>query len=145
MKRNKTYSAKEGQIERKWHLADADGKILGRFAAKIALVIRGKMKTSFTRHMDTGDFVVVINSDKIKVTGDKLKKKMYFRHSGYPGGDRLTSLETQMAKDSKKVIEHAVRGMLPTGRLGDRLIRKLKVYKDANYEQTAQNPQPLDI
>ena len=146
MKRNLTYSAKAGDLEgKKWFLVDADGKILGRLASKVAQVIRGKEKAIYTPHMDTGDFVIVINASKIKVTGKKLDQKMYFRHSGYPGGDTLTALKNQLAKFPDRVIVSAVRGMLPKGRLGDKLITKLKVFKDSNYKQTAQKPQELAV
>jgi large subunit ribosomal protein L13 len=145
MKRTTTYSAKTGEIKHKWHLVDAEGKILGRLAVAVAAMIRGKNEPTFTKHIDTGDFVIVINASKIKVTGKKLKDKIYFRHSGYPGGDRYINLEDQLKKDPTKVIQHAVRGMLPMGRLGDQLITKLKVYSDANYVEKAQAPVPAAI
>ena len=145
MKRNKTYSAKTGEISRNWFVVDAQGKILGRLASKVANVIRGKEKAEYTPHIDTGDFVIVTNASKIKVTGKKMDQKIYFRHSGYPGGDKMTLLKDQLQKFPERVITSAVRGMLPKGRLGDRLITKLKVYKGTEYKQTAQKPQELEV
>ncbi len=145
MKRTTTYSARPKDIIKKWYVADASGKVLGRFAAEIAKVMRGKDEVIFTPSIDTGDYVIVINASQIKVTGKKLTDKIYFSHSLYPGGAKFISLEDQLKKDSRKVIQHAVRGMLPRGRLGDQLIRKLKVYKDEKYKEKAQNPEALNI
>lgn len=140
MKRNKTYSAKKELIEKKWYLIDAKDKVLGRLAVQIADILRGKNNPFFTPNVDTGDFVVVINAKDIKVTGNKLKDKYYFRHSGYPGGDKKVILEDQLKSSPQKVILHAVKGMLPKGRLGDKILTKLKVYKDGNYLEKAQQP-----
>jgi len=145
MKRNKTFSAKQEKVERKWYLVDATDKILGRLATKVSTVLRGKDEEIFTPSCDTGDFVIVINASKIKVTGKKLQDKIYFRHSMYPGGAKFRSLEEQLANHPDKVILHAVRGMLPTGRLGDKLITKLKVYKDDKFPHSAQKPEALTI
>jgi large subunit ribosomal protein L13 len=145
MKRNKTFSAKPEKIERKWYVVDASEKILGRLATKISLVLRGKDEEIFTPSCDTGDFVIVINASRIKVSGKKLKDKTYFSHSMYPGGAKSINLEDQLAKDARKVILHAVRGMLPKGRLGDKLITKLKVFSDDKYPHSAQKPEVLNI
>lgn len=145
MKRNKTFSAKEGKIERKWYLVDASDKVLGRLATKVSSVLRGKDEETFTPSCDTGDFVIVINASKIRVTGKKMKGKIYFSHSMYPGGAKFTSLEKQMSSKPEEVILHAVRGMLPRGRLGDKLITKLKVYKNDKFPHSAQKPEALNI
>ncbi len=145
MKRNKTFSAKQEKVERKWYLVDATDKVLGRLATKVSTVLRGKDEEIFTPSCDTGDFVIVINASKIKVTGKKLQDKVYFSHSMYPGGAKFRSLEEQLANHPDKVILHAVRGMLPTGRLGDKLITKLKVYKDDKFPHSAQKPEALTI
>jgi len=124
----KTYSTKASEIERKWHLIDASDKVLGRLATEASALLLGKHKPTFTRNLDTGDYVVVINAEKIRVTGNKGKQKLYYRHSGYPGGLKSASLDEVMQKDPTKVIEHAVKGMLPHNRLGDQMFKKLKVY-----------------
>ena len=139
----KTYSAKVSEIEREWFVVDAADKNLGRLATQIATVLRGKHKPTFTPSMDVGDFVIVINADKITVTGNKLAQKMYYRYSGYPGGLKAVSLERMLATHPTRVIEHAVRGMLPKNRLGRRLFRKLKVYAGAKHPHQAQQPTPL--
>jgi len=124
----KTYSAKPSDIEREWHVIDASGKILGKLATQAANLLMGKHKPMFTRHMDTGDYVVVINAEKFRVTGDKLRQKLYYRHSGYPGGLKSVSLEKMMQTHPTRVIEHAVKGMLPHNRLGASMMKKLRVY-----------------
>jgi len=124
----KTYSAKASDINHQWHLIDASGKTLGRLATQIARLLQGKHKPIYTANQDTGDFVVVINADKIKVTGNKAEKKLYYHHTGYPGGLKSTSLGKMMQATPTRVIEHAVRGMLPHTRLGDKMRKKLKVY-----------------
>ncbi len=124
----KTYAAKESDIKREWHVIDASGKILGRLAVQVANLLMGKHKPMFSRNLDTGDFVVVINADKIRVTDDKAKQKTYYRHSGYPGGLKSISLEKMMQTNPTRVIEHAVKGMLPHNRLGAKMIKKLRVY-----------------
>jgi len=134
----KTYSAKAADIKREWHLFDASGKTLGRMATQIASLLMGKHKPMFTPNQDTGDYVVVINADKLQVTGNKLQQKLYYRHSGYPGGFRTVTLEKMMEKDSRRVIEHAVKGMLPHNRLGTQMRRKLKVYAGEVHPHQAQ-------
>ena len=142
---NKTYLAKKEEIKRQWYLVDAKDKILGRLAAKVAVVLRGKHKPVFTPHLDTGDGVIVINAAKIKVTGRKLKQKVYRRFSGYPGGLREVPLDTLLAKKPTTVIQLAVRRMLPGGPLGRDLIKKLKVYADDKHPHKAQNPVTLEV
>ena len=124
----KTYSTKAADIERQWHVIDASGKVLGRVATRIAGLLMGKHKPLFCRHLDVGDFVVVTNADKVRVTGNKAKQKFYYRHSGYPGGLRSISLEKMMETHPTRVIEHAVKGMLPGNRLGRGMMKRRKVY-----------------
>ncbi len=134
----KTYSTKKSDITREWHLVDASDQILGRVATRIASLLMGKHKPIFARNMDTGDFVVVINAEKVRVTGDKAKQKMYYRHSGYPGGFKVTSYEKLMATHPTRVIEHAVKGMLPHTRLGAQMIKKLRVYAGDKHPHLSQ-------
>ena len=134
----KTYSVKASEIERKWHLIDASDKVLGRLATQAAALLLGKHKAMFSRHLDTGDYVVVINAEKVRFTGNKAKQKLYYRHSGYPGGFRSDSLETMMQKDPCRVIEHAVKGMLPHNRLGASMMRRLRVYIGDTHPYLAQ-------
>jgi large subunit ribosomal protein L13 len=124
----KTYAVKESDIKREWHVIDASGEILGRLATQVASLLMGKHKPMFCRNLDTGDFVVVINADKIRVTGNKAKQKLYYRHSGYPGGLKSISLEKMMQTNPTRVIELAVKGMLPHTRLGAKMIKKLRIY-----------------
>ena len=124
----KTYSPKASDIKREWHVLDASGKVLGRLATQIAGLLMGKHKPIFSRHMDTGDYVVIINAEKVSVTGNKVKQKLYYRHSGYPGGLKSTSLERMMQTHPTRVIEHAVKGMLPHNRLRARMMKRLRVY-----------------
>ena len=124
----KTYSPKAAEVERAWHLVDASGRTLGRLATEVAILLRGKHKPTFAAHLDTGDHVVVVNAQKIQVTGRKLQQKVYYRYSGYPSGLKSRTLEQQLAKFPERVIEHAVRGMLPANALGDQMMRKLHVY-----------------
>ena len=124
----KTYSTKASDIERQWHVIDAEEQILGRLATRIASLLMGKHKPMFTRHLDTGDFVVVINADKIRVTGNKAKQKVYYRHSGYPGGLKSITLEEMMQSHPTRAIEYAVKGMLPKNKLGTSMLKKLRVY-----------------
>ncbi|MCM8789703.1 MAG: 50S ribosomal protein L13 [Candidatus Omnitrophica bacterium] len=131
----KTYVAKKSELKRQWYIMDARDKILGRLASKAAIILRGKHKPNFTPHLDTGDGVIIINAAKIKVTGRKLKEKVYRRFSGYPGGLREVSLETLLKKRPATVLQLAVRRMLPGGPLGRRLIKKLRVYADEKYPQ----------
>jgi large subunit ribosomal protein L13 len=140
-----TFMANKANIERKWYVVDAEGQTLGRLAAEVAKVLRGKHKPTFTPHVDTGDFVIVINAEKVKLTGKKLTNKFYFRHSGYPGGTTFTSVEQMMAKFPTRVIEHAVKGMLPKNRLGAQMYRKLNVYAGAEHPHAAQKPEKLEL
>jgi len=141
----KTYSAKEKDIEKKWYLVDVSGKTLGRISTEIAKILRGKNKTIFTPHIDCGDYVIVINSSKLVVTGNKLEDKKYYRHSGYIGNLKTTSLGKLMKKSPEFVLMKAVKGMLPHNILGARLIKKLKVYPGAMHPHKAQKPEVLDI
>jgi len=128
-----------------WYVVDAEGKTLGRLASQVARVIRGKHKPSYAPHLDMGDHVIVVNAEKVKVTGDKLNQKLYYRHSGYPGGFRATPLAVMLKTKPEAVIEKAVKGMLPRNRLGRALERKLKVYKGPDHPHAAQKPTPLEI
>ncbi len=144
----KTYtviSADEAKEQQEWYVVDATGKTLGRLASQIAHVLRGKHKPVFTPHIDTGDYVVVVNAEKVRVTGRKMDQKKYYRHSGYVGGLRTITLRDQLAKHPTRVIELAVRGMLPHNRLGRQVMKKLKVYAGPDHPHKAQNPQPLDL
>jgi len=141
----KTYAAKAGDIKRQWYIADAKGKILGRLATRIATVLRGKHKPIFSPHLDTGDGVIVINARHIKVTGRKLKQKVYRRYSGYPGGQREVTLEALLARRPATVIHLAVERMLPSGPLGRDLIKKLKVYADGKHDLTGVKPLVLEV
>jgi large subunit ribosomal protein L13 len=134
----KTYSVKAGEITREWHVIDATDKILGRLATEVASLLSGKDKTIFSRHLDTGDYVIVINAAKIKVTGNKLTQKLYPRHSGYAAGFRTPSLEVTLKNKPEFVIEHAVQGMLPRNRLGDAMMKKLRVYAGEAHPHAAQ-------
>ena len=139
----KTYMPNTDKIERKWYLVDAEGCTLGRLASEVAKVLRGKNKAIYTPHADTGDYVVVINADKIKVTGKKMDQKIYYNHSDYVGGMKETTLAEMMAKKPEKVIELAVQGMLPKGPLGRQMITKLHVYAGSEHAQQAQKPEVL--
>ena len=139
----KTYMANPDKIERKWYVVDADGQTLGRLASEVAKVLRGKNKPVFTPHIDTGDYVVVVNAAKVKVTGKKLDQKVYYHHSDYVGGMKETTLREMMAKKPEAVIEMAVKGMLPKGPLGRTMIKKLHVYAGPEHEQQAQKPEVL--
>jgi len=141
----KTYTAKSGDIKRQWYIADAKGKILGRLATRIATILRGKHKPIFTPHLDTGDGVIVINARHIKVTGRKLKQKVYRRYSGYPGGQREVTLEVLLARRPATVIHLAVERMLPSGPLGRDLIKKLKVFADDKHDLTGAKPIVLEV
>ena len=141
----KTYSAKPGEIGRTWFVMDADGAVLGRLATRAATVIRGKHKPVFTAHTDTGDFVVVINAEKVKLTGNKLDRKRFRRHTGYPGGLVEIPYRRLLETHPERAIEKAVYGMLPKGRLGRQLRHKLKVYKGAEHPHSSQKPEPLGV
>jgi large subunit ribosomal protein L13 len=139
----KTYSAKQGEISRDWYVVDAEGQILGRLATQIANRLRGKGKPGYTPHVDTGDFVVVVNADKIAVTGSKLDSKMYYRHSGYPGGLKQRTLRDELERRPTEVIRKAVKGMLPRNRLARQQITKLKIYAGPEHPHEAQAPKPF--
>jgi len=141
----KTYSAKETEIDKKWFIVDAEGKVLGRMATRIADILRGKNKSIFTPHVDTGDFVVVVNAEKVKLTGKKLTGKVYYRHSGYPGGLKSASAKKIKEESPEELIRLAVKGMLPKNKLGSRLIKKLKIYSGKDHPHQAQQPQPLEV
>lgn len=141
----KTFSAKPESVERDWFVVDADGKTLGRMATEIARRLRGKHKAEFTPHVDTGDYIIVVNAEKVKVTGAKFTDKMYHSHSGYPGGLKSISFDKLQAKKPEMIIEAAVKGMLPKGPLGREMFRKLKVYAGSEHNHQAQQPQALDI
>ncbi len=140
-----TVMAKKDEVTRKWYLIDAKGKTLGRLAARIAILLRGKHKATFTPHVDTGDFVVVINADKAVLTGKKWKEKFYIHHSGYPGGLKSISAEKMREKHPERLITMAVQGMLPKNKLGRQLIKKLKVYAGDSHPHQAQMPEPINL
>ncbi len=142
MRMQKTYQAKVNQVSQAWHLLDAEGQTLGRIATQIATLLRGKHKPQYTPHVDTGDFVVVINADKVRLTGNKLDDKHYYHHSGYPGGIRSESYRKLLSRKPEFVIEKAVRGMLPYSPLGRAMRTKLKVYAGPTHPHAAQQPQP---
>jgi len=141
----KTFVAKEHEVEKKWYLIDARDKILGRLASEIAILLRGKRKPVFTPHMDAGDHVVVVNADKVVLTGDKLQKKMYYRHSGYVGGLREIPAKEMLRKKPENLIRLAVKGMLPKNSLGRRQLRKLKIYASPDHPHQAQKLEKLEI
>ena len=141
----KTYSAREREIQRRWLLVDAEGKTLGRLATQIAMVLRGKHKPTYTPHIDTGDFVIVVNAALVRLTGTKPDQKRYFHHSMYPGGVRWTKLTDLMAKHPERVVERAVKGMVPRNRLGRAMVKKLKVYAGAEHPHSAQQPEALTL
>ena len=141
----KTYTAKTGEVEQGWYVVDAQGKVLGRLAAQIAARLRGKHKPEYTPHVDTGDYVVVVNVAKLRVTGRKAERKTYYRHTGFPGGIRQTSLAKLQAARPERVLQHAVKGMLPKGPLGYAMMRKLKVYAGNTHPHSAQQPKNLEI
>ena len=141
----KTFMASPATIDRKWYVVDAEGKTLGRLASEVAKVLRGKNKAIFTPHIDTGDYVIVVNADKVKVTGKKLDQKIYYHHSDYVGGMKEATLREMMAKKPEKVVELAVKGMLPKGPLGRQMYRKLFVYAGPDHKHAAQQPKELAI
>jgi large subunit ribosomal protein L13 len=141
----KTFSAKPHEVRRDWYVVDASGKVLGRLAAEIARRLRGKHKPEFTPHVDTGDYIVVVNADKLRVTGNKARDKVYYRHSTYPGGIYSTNFAKLHAKHPMRVLEMAVKGMLPKGPLGYAMLRKMKVYAGAAHPHSAQQPKSLEI
>ncbi len=141
----KSYLAKPAEVERKWYVVDADGKTLGRLSTQIATILRGKHKPTYTPHVDTGDFVIIINAEKINLTGKKLDQKMYRWHTGYPGGLKERTYRQMIDTKPEKVIMHAVKGMLPKNKLGSAMIKKLRVYRGAEHNHQAQTPEALDI
>jgi large subunit ribosomal protein L13 len=140
-----TYTAKAGQIQQGWYVVDAQDKVLGRLAVQIATRLRGKHKPEYTPHIDTGDFIVVVNAAKLRVTGRKDERKVYYRHTGYPGGLKQTNFKKLQAKKPTRVLQLAVKGMLPKGPLGYAMLRKLKVYAGATHPHSAQQPKALEI
>ena len=138
-----TFMAKPAEVERKWYVVDADGVTLGRLAAEVASILKGKKKPIYTPHVDTGDYVIVVNADKVKVTGKKLDQKVYFSHSEYVGGVKEVTLREQLKKHPERVVEHAVKGMLPKGSLGKQMYMKLRVYAGPEHEHAAQKPEVL--
>ena len=145
MVKMKTRSIKQSEINKKWWLVDAQGQTLGRFSSKIAQILRGKHKVDFTPHMDMGDFVIVINAEKVKLSGSKENDKVYFRHTGYPGGVKETKYSEMIQKFPERIVENAVKGMLPHNRLGRKILLNLKVYKGQEHPHLAQQPKPLKI
>jgi large subunit ribosomal protein L13 len=141
----KTFSAKPAEVKHEWYVIDATDKVLGRVASEVALRLRGKHKAIYTPHVDTGDFIVIVNADKIRVTGNKADDKIYYRHTGYPGGIRATSFKDMQARHPGRAIEKAVKGMLPKGPLGYAMIKKLKVYAGAAHPHSAQQPKALEL
>jgi large subunit ribosomal protein L13 len=141
----KTFSAKPETVQHNWYVVDASGKVLGRLASEIARRLRGKHKPEFTPHVDTGDYIVVLNVDKLRVTGRKAQNKIYYRHTGYPGGIYSTNFTKLQARHPDRVLRLAVKGMLPKGPLGYAMIKKMKMYTGADHPHTAQQPKPLEI
>ena len=141
----KTFMASTAAVERKWYVVDAEGKTLGRLASEVAKVLRGKHKPIFTPHIDTGDYVIVVNAEKVKVTGKKLNQKIYYHHSGYVGGMKETTLKNMLANKPERVVELAVKGMLPKGPLGRQMYKKLFVYAGPEHKHAAQKPEALSL
>jgi large subunit ribosomal protein L13 len=142
---NKTYATKPADVERKWYVVDAQGKTLGRLATRVATILKGKHKPEYAPHLDVGDFVIVVNADKIHVTGRKMDQKIYYKHSGYPGGMTEITLRNQLVRYPTRAVELAVRGMLPKNRLGRKMIHKLKVYASPEHPHSAQKPEVLEF
>lgn len=141
----KSTMATPSTIERKWYVIDATDKVLGRLATEVAMILRGKNKPTFTPYMDTGDYVIIINAEKIRVTGKKAEQKTYFRHTGYPGGGRFTSYQQMMEKHPERILEHAIRGMMPKNRLGRAMYKKLKVVVGPDHPYEAQKPEVYEF
>jgi large subunit ribosomal protein L13 len=141
----RTYSAKEADIKRKWYIVNAEGKTLGRLATQIAIVLRGKHKPIFTPHVDTGDHVIVVNAEKIHLTGDKVRQKTYYRHSGYPGGLKSETVKDLLARKPSVIVERAIKGMLPKTTLGKQMARKLNIYAGPTHPHQAQQPEALAL
>ena len=140
-----TFTQKQEEIARNWYVVDAEGETLGRLASRIAPILKGKHKPVYTPHMDCGDYVIIVNAEKVRVTGRKMDQKLYYRHSGYPGGLRSISLKDQLAKHPERVLQAAIRGMLPKNKLGRRMLKKLKVYAGDSHPHQAQQPRPLEL
>ncbi len=141
----KTYQATKEELDPKWYVVNAEGKVLGRLSTELAKILKGKNKPTYTPHLDTGDFVVVINAGKVTLTGNKLKDKIYYHHTGYPGGIKQTSAEKLLAKKPTEIIRIAVKGMLPKNSLGRQMLRKLKIYPGPDHPHEAQKPAPLEL
>lgn len=141
----RSFVAKPHEVERKWYIIDAEGQTLGRLASEIAAILRGKKKPIYTPHVDTGDYVIVINAEKVEVTGKKRKEKIYKRHSGYPGGLKEATFEQLIEKHPEEIVSHAVKGMMPNGRLGRQMFKKLKVYAGSEHAHSAQKPEVWNI
>ncbi|MEM1054778.1 MAG: 50S ribosomal protein L13 [Bacteroidota bacterium] len=141
----KTFSARPADVQHAWHLVDADNQVAGRLATQVATLLRGKHKPEYTPHVDTGDFVVIVNADKVRFTGNKETEKTYFRHSGYPGGVTTQTVREVREKYPERILERAIQGMLPKNRLGRAMAKKLKVYAGPEHPHDAQNPQPFDL
>lgn len=141
----KTFFAKNTDVVRKWHLVDADGMVLGRLASRVASILKGKTKPIYTPHVNTGDFVVIVNADKVRLTGNKLEKKIYYHHSGYPGGIKKKSAKDIMKNSPENLIMSAVRGMLPKNTLGKQQLKKLKIYRGTEHPHKAQNPEACKV
>ena len=140
-----SFIQKPAEVERKWYVVDAEGKTLGRMASEVAAILRGKNKPTFTPHVDCGDYVIVINAEKVVVTGKKRQEKIYKRHTGYPGGLRELTFEQLLEKHPEEVVKHAIKGMMPTGKLGRQMYKKLKVYAGPEHKHEAQKPEVLDF
>ncbi len=145
MKKPKTTVPKLSQIEPKWYVVDAEGKILGRLASRVAAILRGKHRPEFTPHLDLGDHVIIVNADKIRVTGKKAQQKYYVRHSGYPGGLKKVSYTRMLHEHPERILYHAIKGMLPHNRLGRKLLKKVRIYAGPDHPHQAQKPEPLEI
>lgn len=141
----KTLSAKAEDVQRNWHVIDAQGQTLGRLASQVATLLRGKHKPYYTPHVDCGDYVIIVNAEKVHVTGQKMTQKKYYRHSGYPGGLKVITLRDQLQKFPARVLEHAVRGMLPKNRLGRQMFKKLKIYAGPAHPHQAQQPKEMSL
>ena len=141
----KTFTEKNEEIQREWYVVDAEGQTLGRLASRIAPILKGKHKPTYTPHLDCGDFVIIVNAEKVRVTGRKLDQKLYYHHSGYPGGLKSISLRDQLDRYPERVLEAAVWGMLPKNKLGRRMVKKLKVYAGDSHPHQAQQPKPLEL
>ena len=145
MKHQKTWTATPSKIERKWYVVDAEGMVLGRLASQVAAILRGKNKPTFTPHFDTGDYVIVVNADKVVLTGNKEDQKEYKRYSGYTGGQKITKFKDMKAKYPERIVEHAIVGMLPHNKLGRQMAKKLRVYAGSDHGHEAQFPEALDL